>query len=83
MLDNGHIKEMPFNDSIAAISCGIHNGTPVLDLDYDEDSAAETDANFVLTGKGGIVEIQSTAEEEPFFRRRILASLAPCAHWLR
>jgi len=75
MLDNGHIKEMPFNDSIAAISCGIHNGTPVLDLDYDEDSAAETDANFVLTGKGGIVEIQSTAEEEPFSEEEFLRLL--------
>jgi ribonuclease PH len=52
--------------SIAAISCGIWKGTPVLDLDYDEDSSCETDANFVLTGTGGIVEIQATAEQEPF-----------------
>ncbi len=75
MLENGHIKEMPFIDSIAAISCGIHNGTAVLDLDYDEDSAAETDANFVLTGTGGIVEIQSTAEEEPFSEEEFLRLL--------
>ncbi|UTW55487.1 ribonuclease PH [Kordiimonas sp. SCSIO 12610] len=75
MLENGHIKEMPFTDSIAAISCGIYEGTPVLDLDYDEDSAAETDANFVLTGKGGIVEIQSTAEEEPFSEEEFLRLL--------
>ncbi len=55
-------------DHLAAISCGIHNGTPVLDLDYDEDSEAETDANFVMTGSGGIVEIQGTAEGTPFSR---------------
>lgn len=53
-------------DNIAAISCGIYNGNPVLDLDYDEDSEAETDANFVMTGSGGIVEIQGTAEGAPF-----------------
>ncbi|MCO6051377.1 ribonuclease PH [Mesorhizobium sp. RP14(2022)] len=53
-------------DHVAAVSCGIHEGAPVLDLDYPEDSAAGTDANFVMTGKGGIVEIQGTAEHEPF-----------------
>ena len=53
---------------MAAISCGIHGGTPVLDLDYPEDSSAGTDANFVMTGSGGIVEIQGTAEGEPFSR---------------
>jgi ribonuclease PH len=53
-------------DHVAAISCGIHDGQPVIDLDYLEDSAAGTDANFVMTGKGGIVEIQGTAEGEPF-----------------
>ena len=53
-------------DNVAAISCGIFEGTPVLDLDYDEDSEAETDANFVMTGSGGIVEIQGTAEGAPF-----------------
>lgn len=55
-------------DSVAAISCGIYKGTPVLDLDYAEDSDAETDANFVMTGGGGIVEIQGTAEGAPFTR---------------
>jgi len=75
MIENGHIEQMPFTDSIAAISCGIYEGTPVLDLDYPEDSAAETDANFVLTGKGGIVEIQSTAEEEPFSEEEFLRLL--------
>ncbi|MBE7183094.1 MAG: ribonuclease PH [Methylobacterium mesophilicum] len=53
-------------DHVAAVSCGIYEGSPVLDLDYPEDSSAGTDANFVLTGKGGIVEIQGTAEHEPF-----------------
>ncbi|MEJ2116918.1 MAG: ribonuclease PH [Alphaproteobacteria bacterium] len=53
-------------DQIAAISCGVYRGKSVLDLDYAEDSEAETDANFVMTGKGGIVEIQGTAEREPF-----------------
>ena len=53
-------------DHVAAISCGIYEGTPVLDLDYAEDSVAETDANFIMTGSGGIIEIQGTAEKEPF-----------------
>ncbi len=66
LMASGKIKSFPLTDSIAAISCGIYNGTPVLDLDYAEDSTAETDANFVLTGKGGIVEIQATAEKDPF-----------------
>lgn len=66
LLDLKLLKETPLKDSVSAISCGIYKGTPVLDLDYDEDSDAETDANFVVTGKGGIVEIQGTAEQEPF-----------------
>ena len=53
-------------DHVAAVSCGIVKGQPVLDLDYDEDSSAETDANFVLTGSGGLVEVQGTAEGAPF-----------------
>ncbi|MBO0347205.1 ribonuclease PH [Roseibium sp. CAU 1637] len=60
------VKKDPLKDHIAAISCGIYNGAPVLDLDYAEDSTAETDANFVMTGSGGIVEIQGTAEGAPF-----------------
>ena len=64
----GAITTMPMNDAVAAVSCGIYQGTPVLDLDYAEDSNAQADANFVLTGSGGIVEIQTTAEEEPFRR---------------
>src|SRR5437763_15588703 len=62
----GIVAAMPLRDSVAAISCGVVEGTPVLDLDYAEDSNAETDANFVLTGSGGIVEIQATAEGAPF-----------------
>jgi ribonuclease PH len=60
-------------DHVAAISCGISNGTPVLDLDYAEDSAAETDANFVMTGSGGLVEVQGTAEGKPFSEEEFLA----------
>ncbi len=60
------LKEDPLIDHIAAVSCGIYRGTPVCDLDYDEDSEADTDANFVMTGAGKIVEIQGTAEHEPF-----------------
>jgi ribonuclease PH len=62
----GVLKTIPIGDQVAAVSCGIFQGTPVLDLDYAEDSAAEADANFVLTGRGGIVEIQGTAESAPF-----------------
>lgn len=67
-------------DNVAAISCGIYKGTPVLDLDYDEDSAAETDANFVMTGKGGIVEIQGTAEGETFSRDELNELLDLASH---
>jgi len=63
-------------DHVAAISCGIHDGQPVLDLDYLEDSSAGTDANFVMTGKGGIVEIQGTAEGAPFSEEEFLALMA-------
>lgn len=62
----GAINDIPLRDSVAAISCGLYQGAPVLDLDYPEDSTAQADANFVLTGSGKIVEIQGTAEEHPF-----------------
>ncbi|MFV0321958.1 MAG: ribonuclease PH [Alphaproteobacteria bacterium] len=62
----GTIKEMPITDHVAAISCGVYEGECVADLDYAEDSNAQADCNFVLTAKGGIVEVQGTAEEEPF-----------------
>jgi len=60
------IKTIPLTDHVAAVSCGIYGGQGLLDLDYQEDSSAQADANFVLTGGGGIVEIQGTAETEPF-----------------
>ena len=64
----GAVKTIPLREPIAAISCGIVQGETVLDLDYAEDSNAQADANFVLTGSGGIVEVQATAEQEPFSR---------------
>ena len=69
-------KTWPLKDHVAAISCGIHNGAAVLDLDYAEDSTAGTDANFVMTGSGGIVEVQGTAEGEPFSQANLLELLA-------
>jgi ribonuclease PH len=62
----GAVKDIPLIDQVAAISCGLVDGAAVLDLDYDEDSSAQADANFVLTGSGGIVEVQGTAEKTPF-----------------
>ena len=60
------VKDGVLRDQVAAISCGLYNGAPVLDLDYAEDSNADADANFVMTGAGGIVEVQGTAETVPF-----------------
>ena len=65
-IEQGIITKNPITDRVAAISCGIVGGAPLLDLDYDEDSTAQTDANFVITGSGGLVEIQATAEADPF-----------------
>ena len=64
----GDLKALPLTDHVAAVSCGIHEGVPVLDLDYAEDSKAHADANFVMTGKGLIVEVQATAEGATFDR---------------
>jgi ribonuclease PH len=75
MRERSIISVDPMKDHVAAISCGIHAGTPVIDLDYVEDSAAETDANFVITGSGGIVEIQGTAEGKPFSEEEFLSLL--------
>jgi len=69
-------KQWPLKDHVAAISCGIHGDLAVLDLDYPEDSSAGTDANFVMTGSGGIVEIQGTAEGEPFSEATLAELLA-------
>jgi len=68
LIKSGAIETNPVTELVAAISCGIYQGEPVLDLDYPEDSNAQADANFVLTERGGIVEIQGTAEEKPFSR---------------
>jgi ribonuclease PH len=76
MQKSGMIKAMPLLDSVAAVSCGIYKGVPLLDLDYPEDSEAEVDANFVITGKGGIIEIQGTAEQKPFSEKDFTALLA-------
>ncbi|MBL8675482.1 MAG: ribonuclease PH [Rhodospirillales bacterium] len=72
----GKLAKDPITGQVAAVSCGIHQGVPVLDLDYPEDSAAQADANFVLTGAGGLVEIQGTAEKDPFSEAEFLALLA-------
>ena len=75
LLQKGTLTANPIRDQVAAISCGIYKAHPVLDLDYDEDSAAETDANFVLTASGGMVEVQGTAEKTPFTRAELNALL--------
>jgi ribonuclease PH len=70
------LKSDPLRDHIAAVSCGIFNHVAVLDLDYAEDSQAETDANFVMTGSGNIVEVQATAEKDPFSEEQLTVLLA-------
>ena len=70
MLKDGLVEKMPLKNHVAAVSCGLYQGEAVLDLDYAEDSNAQADANFVLTGNGGIVEIQGTAEEDPFTKEQ-------------
>ena len=76
LMQIGALKTMPLTDQVAAVSCGLYQGNAVLDLDYDEDSKAQADANFVLTGKAGIVEIQGTAEETPFSEPQFMELLA-------
>jgi ribonuclease PH len=68
MLDDGSIPRLPLTQSVAAVSCGMVAGRPLLDLDYSEDSTAEVDANVVMTGDGGLVEVQATAERTPLSR---------------
>ena len=70
------IERIPLTGQVAAVSCGIIEGMPVLDLDYAEDSTAETDANFVITSTGGLVEVQGTAERTPFSEAELMALLA-------
>lgn len=71
MRKTGLVKTQVLKDHVAAVSCGIIKGEPMLDLDYSEDSTAETDANFVITGGGGLVEIQGTAEGAPFSEEQL------------
>lgn len=75
LLRIGAVKAMPLRDAVAAVSCGLVGGQPVLDLDYAEDSTAQADANFVITGSGGLVEVQATAEQAPFEPDELLALL--------
>lgn len=75
LLKSGKLSESPLKDSVAAISVGVYQGSPVLDLDYIEDSGCDTDMNVVMTGKGGFVEVQGTAEGEPFARDAMDAML--------
>ena len=75
-------KSWHMKDHVAAVSCGIHGGAPVLDLDYAEDSSAGTDANFVMTGKGALVEIQGTAESDPFSEAQLLDLLRLARMWI-
>ncbi|MCZ2414614.1 MAG: ribonuclease PH [Burkholderiales bacterium] len=71
LLASGAIERTPVRDFVAAVSVGLYQGTAVLDLDYAEDSACETDLNVVMTGTGGFVEVQGTAEGEPFTREQL------------
>ncbi|MBL8373985.1 ribonuclease PH [Accumulibacter sp.] len=71
LLGNGRIAGNPLRDQVAAVSVGIYEGLPVLDLDYAEDANCDTDMNVVMTGTGGLVEVQGTAEGEPFTRTQM------------
>jgi ribonuclease PH len=73
LVASGALPSNPIRDHVAAISVGIVNGQPVLDLDYAEDSSCDTDMNIIMTGEGGIVEIQGTAEGTPFTRSELNA----------
>ena len=75
LIKDGKLAGSPITGQVAAVSCGLWEGTPVLDLDYPEDSKAQADANFVLTGAGGIVEVQGTAEDKPFAESEFIALL--------
>ena len=75
LLNKGKVSSNPLRDHVAAVSVGIYKGVAVLDLDYDEDSNCETDMNVVMTGSGGIVEVQGTAEGEPFTRAQMIELL--------
>jgi ribonuclease PH len=76
LVGRGAIARSPLNGEVAAVSCGIVGGVPLLDLDYSEDSTAEVDANVVMTGDGGLVEVQATAERTPLSRAHLDELLA-------
>ncbi len=76
MVQRSILKDSPLRDHVAAVSCGVVGGEPVIDLDYAEDSAADTDANFVMTGSGGLVEVQGSAEGKPFSENDLLQMMA-------
>lgn len=75
LLKKGTVKQDPLTRLIASVSVGVYKGMPVLDLDYPEDSKAETDMNVVMTQHGGLVEVQGTAEGEPFSREHMIAMM--------
>jgi ribonuclease PH len=79
LVAEGALERSPLTGTVAAVSCGIVNGTPLLDLDYSEDSTAEVDANVVMTGDGGLVEVQATAERTPLSRAHLDDLLALAA----
>jgi len=79
LVEDGRLERSPLTGTVAAISCGIVGGTPVVDLDYSEDSTAEVDANVVMTGAGGLVEVQATAERTPLSRAHLDDLLALAA----
>ncbi len=76
MTQRSIVRENPLKDHVAAVSCGIIAGAPLIDLDYAENSTAETDANFVMTGAGSLVEVQGSAEGAPFSEQELLRMLA-------
>jgi ribonuclease PH len=71
LLEEGRVQRLPLTGTVAAVSCGVVGGVPLLDLDYPEDSAAEVDANVVMTGEGGLIEVQATAERTPLSRAHL------------
>jgi ribonuclease PH len=79
LVREGALERVPLSGSVAAISCGVVDGEPLLDLDYPEDSSAEVDANVVMTGEGGLVEVQATAERTPLSRAHLDELLALAA----
>jgi ribonuclease PH len=79
LISDGRLERSPLSGTVAAVSCGIVDGVPLLDLDYSEDSTAEVDANVVMTGEGGLIEVQATAEKTPLSRAHLDDVLALAA----